>query len=363
MIGALCRHLNAADVLAPGTRLTGGLVLGLDSDPAAKVTQILFDASGEPQVVAKVARLPAAEEALRAEHRMLVELAGGTLENVSAQLPRPLLLDRVGSRLVLATNVLPGGPMAAGYYRPGHVQDRGLVAQDLSVAGDWLAAFQRETHRGRMVVGPETVDEWVLPVFRRYRDLVGWSRWERELLDSLARACEELSGLSMPLTAEHGDYAIGNILLTDGVITGVVDWERGRPVGLPCQDVFKLVASYGSFLDRAAAARRGRVPGHPGWSEANRRWGGPGTWPNRVGFLHAFFGAGWFPDLVRQFVGEHLLRLGAPAKAMELFLPLFVAEQATALDNPVYRSGYRSVLEVMARGVGGERLPGLEAVR
>jgi Phosphotransferase enzyme family len=363
MIPAICERLNAIGSSSVRSVLTGGVVLGIDQDPAAKVTQILFDRGGQPRVVAKVARRPSAEQALRAEHRALEALWREPPAGVRDTIPEPLLLEDVGGRLVLATTALSGGPMSVDYYRPGHAGEPRLVHKDFELAGNWLAQFQRDTWRGQLVIGRETFEESVLPVFQRYRSTVGWSRWEQDLLDGLARGCAELSGVTVPLVAAHGDYALGNILLSEGQVTGVVDWELGQPLGLPLADLFKFVSSYGSFLDRAIPPRGGTLPGHPGWAAAARRWGGPGTWPNRVGLLHAYFGSGWFPDLVREFLRDHFERLGTAPEATALFLPLFLAEQAMVLDNPVYRAGYRSALEALwqdtdirwARGLAGAR--------
>ncbi len=55
--------------------------------------------------------------------------------------------------------------------------------------------------------------------------------------------------------------------------------------------------------EATALSRVQHQPGlHPGWAAARAQWGGPGVWPNRVGLMHAFYGRGWFPDLVRAHV-------------------------------------------------------------
>jgi hypothetical protein len=261
-----------------------------------------------------------------------------------------VLLERVAGRLVLAATVVPGGPLTLRYSQPRHVSDPAAVAHDFALAGEWLARLQRATWQGQHTLGPDSYDQWVRPVLDRYRQVVGWGPAEDALAGRLAGHCADLAGVSVPLVTVHGDYAIGNLLVdgTAAQITGVVDWELGQTCGLPFTDVLKFAASYGSFLDRASPPRRGQLRGHPGWTDASQRWGGPGTWPNRVGLLYAFTGAGWFPQLVRQYLREHLTRLGAPAAVTGLMLPLFVAHQATVLDNPAYRAGYRSVLAALA---------------
>jgi Phosphotransferase enzyme family len=363
VIRAVCDRLNrigARQGLAP---LCGGLVVGMDHDPAAKVTLILFDEAGRPSVVAKVARQPTAEQALLAEHAALGELWASPLPTVADQLPRPLLLSRLAGRAMLATTALPGGPLAVRYYHPRHVREPGLVAEDFGLAGSWLARFQQETRTGEVVLGAEAFDRWVRPVFARYRATIGWSGWEESLLDRLALAARDLAGVRVPLVAVHGDYAMGNLLADGRRISGVVDWELGRRVGLPFTDLFKFAASYGSYLDRAAPRRNGALPGHPGWATARERWGSVAPWANAIGFLYGYFGRGWFPDLVRSFLLQHLQRLEVPPAVSAVFLPVFVAEQATTLENPTYRNGYRSLLSVLSSESDASWLRRLEVAR
>jgi Phosphotransferase enzyme family len=363
MIGAVCDRLNRLESRLGLPPLCRGVVVGLDTDPAAKVTLILFDEAGHPGAVAKVARQATAEPALLAEHAVLVELWTSPLPATTSELPRPLLMSRLAGRAVLATTALPGGPLAVRYYQPGHVQNPSRVGQDFGLAGGWLSRFQRETAAGGVTLGTEAFEEWVRPVFERYRAVIGWSGWEEGLLDRLAMVARELTGVPVPLVAVHGDYAIGNVLIDGRRISGVVDWEQGRRRGLPFTDLFKFAASYGSYLDRAAPPRLGSLPGHPGWAEARRRWAAFTQWANALGILYAYFGQGWFPELVRAFLLEHFRRLGVPPAAIALFLPTFVAEQAMALEHPVYRAGYRSLLSVLGRDGDTSWLRRLEGAR
>jgi Phosphotransferase enzyme family len=348
MIRELCDRLNELGPNQGLPPLCSGLVVGIDRDPTAKVTVILFDQTGLASAVVKVARRAEEEAALRAEHSMLVELRSASLPTITCDVPRPLLMERIAGRAALVTTALSGSPLTVRYHEPGHVQDPGQVAADLSMAGSWLLRFQGETQTGEPVPMAAAFEGWVLPVFERYRERIGWSDWEEQLLERLAVLAVELDDVAIPLAAVHGDYATGNLLVKDGRISGVVDWELGRPVGPPFSDLFKFAASYGSYLDRATPLRNGGLPGHPGWAEARARWGAFGGWTNAVGFLYAYLGQGWFSDLVRTFLADHLRQLGLPMSTCAVFLPTFLAEQAMALNNTGYRDGYRSLLSVLA---------------
>lgn len=340
-----------ADHGMSATAIAGEIVVGADPDPDAKATVIFVGADGMPVAVAKTARRASGERALAAEHRVLGHLWRMGASSVRSDVPRPLGLCRVSGRVVLVTTALAGNPMTSRYYRPGHVSDPGAVGQDFRLAAAWLRTFQSETRTGDVTLGSRAVGRWVQPSFERYRDEIGWGRDEDALLREVRRRATELAGLRIPAVAVHGDYAPGNLLIERGRIRAVVDWECGSRVGLPFRDVYKFPTSYGLYLDRAVPRHRGEVPGHPGRAVAAARWSRFGQWPNLAGFAYSYFGAGWFPDLVRRFVLTELGHLGIPAAANAVFFPVFLAEQALALPDQDFREGYRAAL----RGLWGDR--------
>jgi hypothetical protein len=362
VIGAVRDWANTVAANRGLPQVTGGIIIGVDYAPAAKVTLLLLGTDGRPGLVAKLARCPETEPALLAERTALLDVWSARPPSVTAELPRPLAAERVAGRLALLSTAVPGTPLARRYYSPGHVRHPELVATDLAVAGSWLARLQTETGSGTITLGPDAFEEWIRPTFSRYRDEIGWNGWESELLDHLSDLSALLSGVRVPLVAVHGDYAPGNILLASGRVSGVVDWELGRGVGLPFSDLFKFAASYGSYLDRACPPARGAMAGHPGWSQARDRWGPTPGWTNGAGILYAFFGSGWFPELVRSFLSGHLRRLEVPPAATQLFLPVFLAEQALALQQPDYRNGYRALLRLLWEENASGRLRAMEEV-
>jgi len=334
-------------VLRPGRPpLAGALVAGIDRSPSAKVTVIFFDTAGAPAAVAKVARAARAEAALRAEHDALRALRpAGPAVGALGRLPEPLALERVRGRLVFVQAPMPGVPMTASYYTPGHTADPARVAGDFAAAGSWLSAFQQATRVGGAVLDAEGVARQVDAVVGRYRAEVGWSPAEASLFAAVAdRAAELARTTPLPVTGVHGDFWMGNLLVDGGEVRGVVDWERGQAQGLPFGDVYKFPTSYGFYLDRAYPGAAGRVRGHPDRRDHQRRWRRYGDWTNLPGFGYTWFGRGWFPELVRGYVAGQLGRLGVPPAANAVFFPLFLADQATALDDAAFRTGYRSLL-------------------
>lgn len=358
--------LDRANVVAAGVGLpqvTDGIVIGVDYAPTAKVTLLLFGTDGRPRLVAKLARRPESDRALVTEYNTLTNLWSAGARAVTAELPRPLALEHIAGRMVLLSTAVRGTRLTARYYTPGHVRHPGRVAQDFALAGAWLAGFQAETNSGTITLGRDAFEEWIRPTLHRYRAEVGYSSWEADLLPGhLSDLCALLSGTRVPVVGVHGDYAPGNILLDRGRVSGVVDWELGRGAGLPFSDLFKFAASYGSYLDRARPPSRGALAGHPGWSQARDRWGATPGWTNRTGILYAFFGSGWFPELVRRSLDGQLRRLQVPLPAARLFLLVFLAEQALALEQPAYRNGYRALLRLLCEESASGRLGFMEAV-
>jgi len=326
--------------------LTSAIVAGVDRSPAAKVTLVFFDWAGDLAAVAKVARSPASEPALLREYEVLTYLWGLDVPSVRDRVPEPLLLERVAGRLALVQAPLRGGPMTAAYYTPGHVADPALVANDFAQAGAWLREFQRQTATGLKLLDAALCEEWVGQVIRAYRKEVGWTATEERLFDEVMANASGLMGLPLPAAAVHGDYWMGNLLVDRSGLRGVIDWERGRSAGPCLLDVYKFPTSYALYMDRGYPG--GVVPGHDGRDRWRERWRRFGEWPHLVGFGYAYYGEGWFPDQVRDFVLGHLAALGIPAAANAVFFPLFLAEQALLPGHPRTRAANRALLHAFA---------------
>jgi aminoglycoside phosphotransferase (APT) family kinase protein len=233
------------------------------------------------------------------------------------------------------------------YYAPGHVGDPARVAHDFDTAGAWLAALQRGTSRGRVTFDDELFDRWVGATFDRYRRAVGWNDAEERIFELVRERARALYGTSLPVTAVHGDFWMGNILVADGAVSGVVDWERADLAAAPFGDIYKFPTSYGFYLDRGYPGLDGRVPGHPERDVIAARWQTFGTWPNLAGFAYTYFGAGWFPSLVRRFIDRSLDRLKVPQDVNGVFFPAFLAHEATTVRDEAFRNGYRSLLAAL----------------
>jgi hypothetical protein len=112
------------------------------------------------------------------------------------------------------------------------------------------------------------------------------------------------------------------MLLEEGVVSGVVDWEFGAASGEPVRDLARFATMYALFLDRRA--RPGRpVRGHRGLRRTH--FG--------AGVEYAINGDGWFPSLFRRFLSDGLTRLGASPSCWHDVALAGIAEVAAFTDD------------------------------
>jgi hypothetical protein len=209
--------------------------------------------------------------------------------------PRYVRSVPVDGRSVLVATALPGTPMSVGYHSWRHTARPTAVRSDFTIAGRWLRELQDVTaHDGHKITWPTEVAD----ALRGRWD--GHPRLERALA-RLVAASSHLGDQTIPTTVVHGDFWFGNVLVADGRVTGVVDWESGSGSGCPLRDLARFALSYSLYIDRHGRPGR-RVPGHPGL--------------RRVGFApgvaFALLGEAWFPRETRRFLGDGLERLGLP---------------------------------------------------
>jgi aminoglycoside phosphotransferase len=293
------------------------VVIGPSKDPNAKITVLLVSPQdGNAVLAVKAPTTDSAARSVECEADLLVDLSKLQLPALAGTIPRVLDTVDFNGRQGIVTNALPGTAMTTTYLRWRHTASAGRVARDFEAVARWLGEFQAATATH---AAPLELDGGVQSRLRvRFAG-------DEQLDDDLGRLEElyaRLSRQSVPRTAVHGDLWFGNILLDRGEITGVVDWEGGAVSGEPVRDLVRFALVYSLYLDRRT--KRGRsVGGHPGLRAD--RWG--------AGVEYALAGSGWYPELVREFLGSGLARLGASPSAWRDALLAGVAEIAALTDD------------------------------
>ncbi len=308
------RRAPLADVLArPGTRT---VLLAGSRDPNAKITLILLDDYG-PAFVVKVPTTRQAAQVVRNEGYLLQALRDMPLGRLATTLPQPIGYLDADGLAAMVTNAIPGTPMTVRYHAWRHTARRRRVRADFGAASTWLADLQSRT-AGRpaaVTLLGDSLDE----IRSRFPDHPDLGRLRRTLGTAAAR----LAAYRTPRTVVHGDYWFGNLLLGRDSVVGVVDWESGATAGEPLRDVARFAVSYALYLDRHT--RPGcRVAGHRGLRAD--AWG--------AGLAYAAAGTGWFPTLVRTYLGAALDRLGLPGGLAPDVLLAGIADVAATADHP-----------------------------
>lgn len=293
------RPRSVHDLLfAPTTR---GVLIAASRDPDAKLTFIVTPAEGSyptgptGAVAVKIPATPAAAAAIRRETSMLIDLRDAPLGSQADTIPQYVeTLDSDGLPALVST-ALPGVPMSVPYHQWLHTGRSDSVAADFALASGWLRRFQTAT------AGERARIKWADEVAGLLRD-----RWPTHpqletALVRLAAADRRLGAYGVARTIVHGDYWFGNLLVEDGAISAVIDWEAGELSGWPLRDLVRFALSYCLYLDRHTRPGH-RVRRH----RALRRTGfGPGI-------NYGLLGSGWLPDLVRQYLRDGLRTLGLP---------------------------------------------------
>jgi aminoglycoside phosphotransferase len=296
------------------------LVLDHSHDGDGRLVVLLFTAGQrEPSIALKVAagaggaRLREEEARLRSVRRLRMGPLRSTVPHLLPPPADPHLT-------VLATSAQTGVPMLVSYHRPGHVRSPARVGADFRAAGAWLAQLQSERVGGVMPLDlPAGCAEAAARVLAdRPAEL-------DRVLALVSSLRSRLRRYSVARTVVHGDYWPGNVLVREGRVSGVVDWERAEPSGNPVRDLARFAVAYAHYLDRHT--RPGRpVGGHPGLVA-----GAPGA-----GVLHATDGSGWFPSLVRAYLQEGLARLDLPPSLGRDAVLADVAATAAEAPQPAF---------------------------
>jgi hypothetical protein len=269
--------------------------LAFSKDPNAKVTVLMFP-SGEPTpgFIAKVPTTDIAAASVQLEASTLASLDRSRLGPLEDTVPRVTALAEHRGRPVLVTTALPGQVMLASYHRWHHTSRPSTVRADFDAASAWLAELHERTSRGHCDLSV-LLDGIPALLARRNREDAA-TEHDVVMLEVLRR---RLHGHETPRGLVHGDYWVGNLLVANGRICGVVDWELSQSDGVLTRDLARFVIGYSLYLDRHTKPGR-RVNGHRGLKAGE--WG--------AGVEYALDGEGWYPDIARNFLTEGLQRLG-----------------------------------------------------
>jgi aminoglycoside phosphotransferase len=332
--GSGCRPSLWEFVQASGLQ---SLVVGVSKDPNAKLTVLLVSPhSGQPALAIKVPTTDGAACAVEAEERALVDV-GRLRPRLMRTIPRVVDHVEFQGRTGIVMTAVRGTPMTTSYLRWRYTASAERVAAHFAAVDAWLAELQRETAGA---AAPIDMDGGAAS---RLASRYCGGHGVRDVLDRVAEIYTRLRREAVPRTAVHGDLWVGNVLLSDGRASGVVDWEAGAASGEPVRDLVRFALMYALFLDRRTRAGR-RVAGHPGLRAGD--WG--------AGVEYALDGAGWFPELFRGFLRRGLARLGASPASWHDAALAGIAEIAAMTDHDEFARLHLDLFRRVARRRRGD---------
>jgi aminoglycoside phosphotransferase (APT) family kinase protein len=309
------------------------LVVCASKNPNAKIIVLLISPdSGRPVLAVKAPRTDAAATTVETEARLLRDLPD-LGPRLATTIPRVVDIVEFHGRPAMVTTAVDGLPMKTTYLRWRHTAKAARVAADFAAVDAWVTELQQ---RAAGAIRPLDMDGGVAAsIAGRFSTDDGVHRD----VERLARIYATLGQHRVPSAPVHGDLWVGNVLLTDGAVTGVVDWESGASSGEPTRDLVRFALTYALFLDRRTRPGR-RVPGHPAVRAGD--WG--------AGVAYAFDGDGWFPELFRSFLRRGLERLGASPESWRDAALAGLAEIAATADHPEFARLHLDLFRRLAYG-------------
>lgn len=243
--------------------------LRVNNSPRGK--SLALATAGDAGVVIRLPRWPVALQDEAEAHRLLHDLQGNP--HIAARVPRPLCNRTIGGQKFFAESRLPGIPLREALSRNG---SRAARLSWLRQADAFLRALNPELERqSAMALDDGDAGTDIRAMLDRVLAHVADAG-----LREATRAMFEAStiGATSRIGIVHGDFGCSNILVSDGAISGVIDWEASRRAAPPVLDAFNYVDSVGRSCD----ARLSILDTIPMLAEAE--------WPivEELEFLHGF---------------------------------------------------------------------------
>jgi hypothetical protein len=242
---------------------------------------------GGPRFVIKLPATPQAAEGLRRESDVLAELhADDRLGEWRDLIPLPLAEGEARGRPYRVDAALPGSAPLG----PTRESDRGRLLEAAAETIEVLHTSTASATEGDRALAERWVDAPLEDLWPRPPRRGGLRARIERLRDELHGA---LLGGIFSTSWIHGDYWLGNLLLSGESVTGIVDWDAAAPDEPALHDVLHLVLSTRRMAtgDELGTLVRAHLRGAP-WPEEERRllerhagWGHDGVLPERHALL------------------------------------------------------------------------------
>jgi aminoglycoside phosphotransferase len=205
---------------------------------SAGTTATVLGADGRAGVVMRLASTTEAGRALRRHAAAVRALTDDPrLVAWSGYLPRILAEDDVADRACLVETELPGRP--ADQLAQDGRRRSALLARAAEVAAELHTLTGHE-----ITMGGYELQRWIDEPLDEVHRLLPWvlaGRARGVLPELRAELHAALNGRRIHVGWVHGDFWLGNVLVDDDTVTGVVDWDQAADGEPGLQDIVHLL--------------------------------------------------------------------------------------------------------------------------
>ncbi|MFW6116432.1 MAG: phosphotransferase [bacterium] len=156
--------------------------------------------------------------------------------------PKMCLLGPINGLVGVAENALPGQPLEIAATNN---RRNTALASNCRAFAQWLIRFQTCTQGCVTQIDRGVLESLLMHVLERSPGANDTHEW---VTDEIA---DKLLGQQMPLVWAYGDAHPSNILIKDGLVSGVVDWEGAEPGQWAVFDWFQFTLSLAQELLKA----------------------------------------------------------------------------------------------------------------
>ncbi|MCX5749327.1 MAG: phosphotransferase [Candidatus Saganbacteria bacterium] len=272
----------------------------------------LYKGHEEPKAIIRVPRYPASNEAndsIRIEHSNLRFIHSKINDiRIKRSIPRSLFDRSIRGSLVGAVEYLSGNDMS-NYMVCSKIDD--LFVSNYKSASKWLIDFQKKLcPENEIIKGAKFSEDHLKSLFDRYSLLFPDKKHLHEgYFTGLVSLANTFDGMQIMLPASHGDYHASNIFMSDGSISGVIDWEDFSAKQLPAFDIYHFITTYFEALYDFSA----------------------NNYPKGI---ETFSESKYLLDLIDSFADEYFTALGMDTQFQEIIFPLFMIDSLCKAADP-----------------------------
>lgn len=293
---------------------------GSKRNPTAQpVVFLLFDQSGAtPRWVVKVSRNRETISMLTREYENLLYFYHRLSPSFRSTIPKPLLSREDPGRFLFVESGLKGKSLPSLVKPEEGMAHQREISRMIESVFAWLLQFQKETQEGAAEITDTWIEEEVRRPIEQYRALYPVDPSEERFLNDHLKSWEAWKRTAIPLTGQHGDFWLGN-MLADGPSLSMCDWSFSQKKGWPFDDLFFFFSSLPV----------GKEEGDP-----------------LLSFENLFFQENWFRRKVQETMARFFFQWELSPRLFSQLFPLFLIKMSIresgeyhlhALRNPLWR--------------------------